>query len=377
PKPASLAAFRRIARPAGPIARRLRTTDTSISAPIEVRQPRVGSAGMASIQPYVAPLATRIEELSERRAAWNRPGNDEAVVARASAAVDALRAELERIAGIATPQEAPPLRPFDNALQQSVLSSLGPTSALIQGLRRNLSPGALAFVDGAEGGSPNTFGPEFPLPMYEAVRELMPELLLAGAHEIPDDTVTVLETNPQFIEAFLVGLNHEMARELLWRGAPTDLKGTPFRYFWGSTPEANRERTPDIPPLHQWPATNRLGGNLVGGDVEGKLALLFKGDLLRRFPNTVIYAVQANPDGSLSSNERHPLQRGNLGEDAAFLLFDLTEAEARGGPAPGGDGGPGWYFMLQEQPSEARFGLDAVAATPAPATWGDLAWDHV
>ena len=40
------------------------------------------------------------------------------------------------------------------------------------------------------------------------------------------------QTNNRFIEAYLVGLNHEMARELLWREYPTDQRGTYFSSFW-------------------------------------------------------------------------------------------------------------------------------------------------
>ncbi len=40
---------------------------------------------------------------------------------------------------------------------------------------------------------------------------------------------TLLRTNNRFIEAYLVGLNHEMGRELLWREYPTDQRGTYFR----------------------------------------------------------------------------------------------------------------------------------------------------
>ena len=31
----------------------------------------------------------------------------------------------------------------------------------------------------------------------------------------------------------MVGLNHEMMRELLWREYPTDQRGTAFHRFWG------------------------------------------------------------------------------------------------------------------------------------------------
>ena len=43
---------------------------------------------------------------------------------------------------------------------------------------------------------------------------------LPGVDEIPNDSMTLVETNPRFVEAFLVGLNHEMNRELLVARVP-------------------------------------------------------------------------------------------------------------------------------------------------------------
>jgi hypothetical protein len=200
----------------------------------------------------------------------------------------------------------------------------------------------------------------------------MPELLLAGAEGLPQDSVTVLETNPQFIEAFMVGLNHEMSRELLWRGFPTDLQGTYFKYFWGATADVNLGREPDVPDLHRWDPERHLGDNLTSGNVAGQLALVIRGELLRRFPDTIIYAVDVTADGGLGTDERYPIQRGVLLDDAVFLLFDLTEAEAVGGEEDGG-----YFFVLQQQPSEPRFGLDELPETDSPSTWNQLAWAHV
>jgi hypothetical protein len=62
--------------------------------------------------------------------------------------------------------------------------------------------------------------------------EHSPDLMLPGVSEIPDNAVVALETNPDFVAALLVGANHEMTRELLWRGPSTDLRATVFRRFW-------------------------------------------------------------------------------------------------------------------------------------------------
>ena len=63
----------------------------------------------------------------------------------------------------------------------------------------------------------------------------------------PDDSVGLLQTNHAFIEAYMVGLNHEMARQLLWAGYPTDCMGSYFRQFWdvsGYVPPARRPGRP-------------------------------------------------------------------------------------------------------------------------------------
>ena len=49
---------------------------------------------------------------------------------------------------------------------------------------------------------------------------------------LPANAITLMATNPRFVEAFLVGANHEMNRELLCRTFPTDRPGTAFHHFW-------------------------------------------------------------------------------------------------------------------------------------------------
>ena len=61
----------------------------------------------------------------------------------------------------------------------------------------------------------------------------------------------------------MVGLNHEFARELLWREYPTDQRGSYFRQFWDVAQLLNAERLArrtrcasscyDIPRAHRWP----------------------------------------------------------------------------------------------------------------------------
>ncbi len=233
--------------------------------------------------------------------------------------------------------------------------------------------------------------------MYEALRDLSQELLLPGLEAIKPNTVTLLETNSRFIEAYMVGLNHEMGRELLWREYPTDQRGSYFRQFWdvrGRVPPPRtpqeREQLKDIPEIHRWAGANDLGVNMTGGSIEGRLVLLVRGELLRRFPTAMVYAAraqfktgaggQATRERIPTEEERYPLFRGTLDPDVTFIGFDLDEAEARGDPDPA-KGQPGWFLVIQQQPTEPRFGLDVVdgfADTLLPLTsWNDLSWGHL
>ena len=91
--------------------------------------------------------------------------------------------------------------------------------------------------------------PSFPQPMYEPLKEQSQDLLLPGLDTVLPDTVLGLRTNRAFVEAYMVGLNFEMGRELLWRGFPTDQRGTYFRHFWGT--DAGRRGASDIDDLRK------------------------------------------------------------------------------------------------------------------------------
>src|SRR5207248_6864454 len=68
-----------------------------------------------------------------------------------------------------------------------------------------------------------------------------------------------------------------------------------------------------------------------------------------------------------------------LKPDIAFFGFALTEEHARGHSTEPGQGDPGWFFVLQEQPGEPRFGLDESPGGQPPVlrTWDDLTWGHL
>jgi len=237
--------------------------------------------------------------------------------------------------------------------------------------------------------------PDIPFPMYKPLRDISPELMVPNLNLIPQNTITLLETNQPFIEAYMVGVNHEMAREFKWREYPTDQRGSPMRQFWDVNgvvntevdlpPDVLAESLKDIKPIHAWRRTAELGMNGRFGPDSERLVLVIRGDLLKKYPNAVIYAAEARwpdnplePQRELTENEKYPLFGAEIAPDLTFLGFDLKEEEAKGSPNRG-DNQPGWFFVIKERPGEPRFGLDAAdrPATSRAEKWDDLSWGHL
>jgi hypothetical protein len=210
--------------------------------------------------------------------------------------------------------------------------------------------------------------------MWRALRDLSPEWILPGLGAVPRNTVNLVRTNQRFIEAFMTGLNHEMTRELLWNGYPTDQRGTYFHQFWdfaGWTPGAGQsDRSEsafaDIRPIASWQRTSALGSH-TGRPGTEHLVLLVRGDVIRRYPNVVVYASKSSTVGIDDTTQRHPVFQAVLAGDMAYFGFELdttfSESSIRGDGSPGS----GWHFVLQEHPSEPRFNRnegDAANVTP-------------
>lgn len=248
--------------------------------------------------------------------------------------------------------------------------------------------------------------PEIDMPMYKPLTEPTVERFLPGIKHLPPNTITLLETNQRFIEAYMVGLNHEFARELLWREYPTDQRGSYFRQFWDVSGVRNtqnlpadqlREKLKDIPPIHLWSKKSKLGTHdhrEKPGDNEEELVLVIRGELLKRYPTAVIYAQRARwqldgngkidptqerlfeTAGGPDANILLPLYEAEAKPDVFFRGFDLTSKAAKGGTGLGNDTDPGWYFVIKERPGEPRFGLD-IERPAGLNVWNDLAWPDV
>lgn len=272
------------------------------------------------------------------------------------------------------------------AIQLAVTKAFDPASTIPAALRDRMV-GRPGFVwNPPDPIEPVMAHPEFPQPMYKPLAERSPEWILPGLEAIEANSVGLAVTNPAFIEAYMVGLNHEMARELLWNEYPTDQRGSYFRQFWdpaGLAPTPVPAGFEDIRRIHEWSASSLLGTHsprppLPGG--QPHLVLLVRGEVLRRYPGTLVYAQRAQGsvadpelvDPAVAGAQRRPVFSGRLDPDVAFFGFELTEPEVRGGPTDAG-----WFFVFEEQPAEPRFGLDATFTATDPTSWDDLAWRHL
>jgi len=299
----------------------------------------------------------------------------------------------------------------DATVPAAVLSSMSVPERLLPFAERFLEVMAYPVID---------------LPMYKALLGLSVDLFVPNLNKVPPNTISLLSTNQEFIESYMIGLNHEFARELLWREYPTDQRGSYFRQFWDVRSFFNsenlddaalKEKLRDIPPLHKWPKASKLGSHdnrEQDGDNEEEIVLVIRGELLKRYPTAVIYAHRAcwqrRDDGTEADRAKHPclrsgqidntkerrllpltaaeeanpprdkvltpLYEAKVDPDIYFFGFDLTVEDAVGGTGADPNDDPGWFFIIKERPGEPRFGLD-IDRQPKLNVWNDLSWQDV
>src|SRR5215217_1392403 len=257
--------------------------------------------------------------------------------------------------------------------------------------------------------------PEINTPMYKPLADISAELFLPNINYIAQNSISLLETNQKFIESYMVGLNHEFARELLWREYPTDQRGSYFRQFWDVSgylntdhnldEEAQKEKLRDLPPIHRWSKYSNLGDHDYReeqGEKEEEVVLVIRGELLKKYPTAVIYAHKAEwqrkEDGTIDNTKERqlvmlteeelqnpprdkvktPLYEAKLDPDIYFFGFDLTIEEAKGETGEDPQDMPGWFFVIKERPGEPRFGLDIKREGEEDVNlWNDLACQDV
>jgi hypothetical protein len=302
------------------------------------------------------------------------PAVERAAITRfRAAAVDVLNDRLRDSAPVARPP-ALDMR----GLGANVLSALAPRPALARRLQARLTiatAGAAIAPPVRQGADPLSEchgAPVFTEPLYRMIEKVDRDLLLPGLERVPPETITLVETNAHAIEACLVGANHEMVREFIWRDLDADRRATAFRRFW------DRDDGVDVPEIHTW--TGNLGGH-ASGDPSGQSVVLIRGELLRRYPGAIVMARAARwtDAGPVVDDEAQDVEaafRAQLDPDVTFVGLPLAIEDLVG---EGRAGSPGFYIVIQEPPTEPRFGLDhdRVARAGLPGDWRGLTWGHV
>jgi hypothetical protein len=264
---------------------------------------------------------------------------------------------------------------FD-ALRETIVAALDPSVTMVRMVNHRIS----ALTDPqAQGFDDIMAAPDLSEPTYQALADISHDWLLPGIDTLPADTTTLVESNRAFISGFLVGMNHELARELLWREYPTDQRGTYSRQFWTHRNTGNPTDQYDL--KHLLHASPQLTLEQLGekpGDVASPLVIVVKGDLVRRYPGMLVTAAKTKKNGSIRTldpaAEIQPDFMARLEPDVLLVGFETLSADEVW--ALGDDEDTAWWFFFAEHFTEPRFGLDQPAAgEPATfADWNDASW---
>lgn len=384
-------AFRRMLRPRGPLGRRAGVSASELlrevndgTPVVPPRRPPDGivtvDAGRGTDEPRWCTITPR--SLRERQR--SRPPH---VSERQW--TDLIKAAMAQQAGMPPcPPDKPPPPSGDplqlDHLQEVLLTATRPEDT-VQARMADRITGPPGW-NPADQLAPIMAAPRIDTPVSRDLVALSPDLLLPGLAGLPTESVAAAPTNNRFVESLMVGVNHEFGRELIWRGYPTDQRGTVFHRFWDRSTSIAGE-SDDLPAIdHTW--AGELGTHLLGG--AGQVVLVVRGELLRRYPRTAIYAARAQWVGgkrvpvepaagadpsSASFPQRHPSFGGTIPQDVTYVGFDLPD-DPRGDPDPAA-ARPGWFFVFQQPWAETRFGLDATAADPPVGGAADLSWPAV
>jgi hypothetical protein len=254
--------------------------------------------------------------------------------------------------------------PPDQSMKDALLAKLDPSRPVAARVQdRVMAPPDLEPPATRVPATPLAVAPSIPAPMFPELSRLAPQFVLPRAELIPPESIVLLESNRRFVAAFLAGMNTEMARELRWRGFPVDGRATFFQQFWDRRGYGGGVPTPDIQPMSGWSPGSSLEAAASGATASSQLVVAVRGELLRRYPRTLVYARKAQSDTELADdvpdNVSYPIFGGLLEPDIRFFGFGMPPEDAVGNP--------GWFLVFEQQPTETSFGV-GTAGLPALGT---------
>jgi len=236
-----------------------------------------------------------------------------------------------------------PCRPFAlEKLSEVVAAAIDPTVARPPAVERVLST-----LPGFKHIGPVELEPEIDLPLWSFLSSRSPDWMLPGVGDLIDGDVVALSTNPVFVQALLVGANHQATAELRWRNMPLVTRWSPLRKFW-----QRKSKDVDILPIKSWPTAAALGNTaMVPPERTTEAVVAFRTSLFRRYPATVVYLFPATadwkapkPEDDMNAGRVLPTFTGTIGPDVTFFGFPLKpEALAT------------HWVVLEEPPAGHRF----------------------
>ena len=274
--------------------------------------------------------------------------------------------------------ELEPLQPADPALQPVTVDALATGVAAAFDPSADDAPAATRVLATITGG----VDPEQPLappepcigldrPAWKDLADAFADWLLPGLGQLPNNSVIALQSNTIFIDSFLTGLNTQLLGELRWRNIPIATGCTPIRRFWDRTDTSSGERADDIVGVTAWPKTSALGDqahrppSATGRD----LVIAVRGELLLRYPTTLVYLQSAVPAGATTADfDNDPADdaartlpgfRGRIGADVVFFGFPGLDETALADN----------WLVFEEPPAGYQFANNAQTAATTGHEW--------
>jgi hypothetical protein len=298
---------------------------------LDTRLKAVTDAFTASRSVPILPLLSLVDRLGPR------PSRERLRVLGAALSAEPDSDDLAALGakiGKAPPQPVATAFDLDQAETQ-IAAEFDPTAARPSIVDRVLS--GVSDISGVVDGDPIKpveLTPELPLPAWQFLRDEAPEWLLPGTGTIDPDSVIALQTNPAFVDAFLLGLNAQIVGELRFRNYPLIPGWTPVRTFWNRANPASGAVEDDVVDIGSWPADTLFGApaHQTPAAASADLVVLFDTALFREYPGTLVYLVPALRDaqGHLDwtkrpnfDNRQFPSFQGRISSEQTFFGFEL------------------------------------------------------